>query len=171
MSGITDESSERGWDEANYLGTSTRKMGCSRAQRDRLDSVFGDYEWKKNISLGGSVRVPWCMWCRMLVLTNLRYITAGEDADPRWKCRRASGCPRPQQPPRNSICTNSRNLVLETKCLENSAFDIKIKSSKKYLGQDRRLYRKVQRANHHYPSLEPSGPQQCIEYASPSIDS
>lgn len=53
--GRTDgEAPERGWAEINPVASSTKEMGPG-FRRDTLDSHFGDYNWRKIISLGAEV--------------------------------------------------------------------------------------------------------------------
>ncbi|KAF6741636.1 hypothetical protein DFP72DRAFT_861793 [Ephemerocybe angulata] len=49
------EAPERGWGEANPLAPSTREMGPG-TRRDTLDYNFGDYNWRKIMDLGSSLR-------------------------------------------------------------------------------------------------------------------
>lgn len=52
--GRTDgEAVERGWAFVNGFASSTKEMGPG-ARRDRLDDVFGDYNWRKITILGES---------------------------------------------------------------------------------------------------------------------
>lgn len=52
--GRTDgEAPERGWAAMNGLATSTKEMGPG-SRRDTLDDHFGDYNWRKVISMGTS---------------------------------------------------------------------------------------------------------------------
>ncbi|KAJ2913845.1 hypothetical protein MD484_g6552, partial [Candolleomyces efflorescens] len=48
------EAPERGWSETNALGPSTREMGPG-SRSDTLDAHFGDYNWRKIVSLGSSL--------------------------------------------------------------------------------------------------------------------
>jgi hypothetical protein len=45
------EAPERGWSETNALGPSTREMGPG-SRSDTLDAHFGDYNWRKIVSIG-----------------------------------------------------------------------------------------------------------------------
>lgn len=50
--GRTDgESPERGWAATNAVANSTKEMGPG-SRRDTLDDHFGDYNWRKIISIG-----------------------------------------------------------------------------------------------------------------------
>ncbi|KAF6758442.1 hypothetical protein DFP72DRAFT_1064583 [Ephemerocybe angulata] len=49
------EAPERGWGEANPLAPSTREMGPG-SRRDTLDYNFGDYNWRKVVDLGSSLK-------------------------------------------------------------------------------------------------------------------
>ncbi|KAF6746462.1 hypothetical protein DFP72DRAFT_992812 [Ephemerocybe angulata] len=49
------EAPERGWGEANPLAPSTREMGPG-TRRDTLDYNFGDYNWRKVVDLGSSLK-------------------------------------------------------------------------------------------------------------------
>lgn len=50
--GRTDgEAPERGWADINRVATSTREMGPG-SRRDTLDDHFGDWNWKKIVTLG-----------------------------------------------------------------------------------------------------------------------
>ena len=47
------EAPERGWSDANGVASSTKEMGPG-SRRDTLDDHFGDYNWRKMMSLGES---------------------------------------------------------------------------------------------------------------------
>ena len=52
------EAPERGWAEINPLASSTKEMGPG-FRRDTLDCHFGDYNWRKIISLGMHHSFSW----------------------------------------------------------------------------------------------------------------
>src|SRR5262245_54175301 len=50
--GQTDgEAPERGWADINRVASSTKEMGPGK-RRDTLDDHFGDWNWKKTVSMG-----------------------------------------------------------------------------------------------------------------------
>ncbi|KIK62910.1 hypothetical protein GYMLUDRAFT_242000 [Collybiopsis luxurians FD-317 M1] len=54
--GCTDgEGVERNWSMQNALSGSTKKMGPG-SRRDTLDDHFGDYNWRKTISIVNHIR-------------------------------------------------------------------------------------------------------------------
>lgn len=59
--GRTDgEAPERGWAAMNPVSSSTKEMGPG-ARRDTLDDHFGDYNWRKVISLRESILTSFAM--------------------------------------------------------------------------------------------------------------
>ncbi|KAH7867636.1 uncharacterized protein C8R40DRAFT_1064372, partial [Lentinula edodes] len=79
--GRTDgEGVERNWAIANSLSGSTKKMGPG-SQRDTLDDHFGDFNWRKMISLG--VFCPsfkLCVWSLLYMLASHLHSKAVEAA-------------------------------------------------------------------------------------------